>query len=305
MITLKQLEALTWVVRLGGFAAAAQQLHTTQSAISKRMGELEERLGTQIFDRSYRTARLTEKGRELFILGQELLEHRDRVVEQVSRADVITRDLRLGITELTALTWLPRLVEEIGRAYPRVSITQEIATSARLFDGLADEKYDVVIAADIADRRHLFKRTVVGTLDNAWMCAPQLIRDFEPRTAADLARFSILVQGQQSGTWIQYGNWLRTHQIDSRQIRFSNDLIAQIGFTLSGLGVSYLPSKALGYLVNAGRLSVLNIPPRLSPVPYVAVCRADRDSKLHTDVIRIAARCCDFSKLVLDVSGTA
>eukprot|EP01034_Spumella_vulgaris_P009574 gene9574-12141_t len=40
-MTFKQLEALYWIARLGGFAQAANQLHTSQSAVSKRVHELE------------------------------------------------------------------------------------------------------------------------------------------------------------------------------------------------------------------------------------------------------------------------
>lgn len=302
MFTLKQIEALIWVVRLGGFAPAAYHLRTTQSAVSKRIGELEERLGTQLFDRSARSAHLTEKGRELFLLGEGLIEHHERIVEQVARADVMTRDLRIGITELTALTWLPQLVDEISRAYPKVSIEQEIATSVSLFDGLAEEKFDVIFSANIPDRRQLFKRERIGSVENVWMCSPQIIRNFVPRTSDDLARFNILVQGERSGTWVQYENWLREHHIDRRQIRYCSDLIAQIGFTLSGLGVSYLPLQSLRYLVSAGRLAILDIPPKLSPVPYVAVERVDRASSLNREAIRIARMCCNFSKFALDVS---
>lgn len=63
MITFKQLEAVFWVVQLGGFAPAANKLHTTQSAVSKRVQELESLFETPLFDRSLRSARLTEKGR--------------------------------------------------------------------------------------------------------------------------------------------------------------------------------------------------------------------------------------------------
>lgn len=302
MVTIKQLEALIWVVRLGGFTQAAHHLHTTQSAISKRIGELEQGLGAQLLDRSLRTARLTDKGRELFRMGERLLDHYQHLVEEIGRTDTVTRHLRIGVTELTALTWLPRLVEEIGRVYPAVTIEQEVTTSVNLLDGLAKDNFDVVFIANIHDRRQIFERVEIGTVENVWMCAPKLAKDFRRGTTADLERYSILVQGDRSGSWMQYDNWLRLHQIDMRNVRFCSDLIAQIGFTISGLGVSYLPREALTYLSDAGRLVMLEIEPKLSPVPYAAVIRADRESRLISDVVRIARECCDFSKLVLDVA---
>jgi len=51
--TLHQLEAFVWTARLGTVHAAARHLHLTQPAISHRIRDLEEELGTQLFDRHY------------------------------------------------------------------------------------------------------------------------------------------------------------------------------------------------------------------------------------------------------------
>ena len=60
MFTYKQLEALYWIAELGGFAAAARKLNTTQSAISKRVQELERR---EVFFH-FSSARLTWESEE-------------------------------------------------------------------------------------------------------------------------------------------------------------------------------------------------------------------------------------------------
>ncbi|UQB79382.1 LysR family transcriptional regulator [Pseudomonas shirazica] len=59
MITFKQIEAVYWVARLGSFEAAADFLNTTQSAVSKRVQDLESRYGQPLFDRSRRSSQLT------------------------------------------------------------------------------------------------------------------------------------------------------------------------------------------------------------------------------------------------------
>ena len=125
LITFKQLEAIYWITELGSFAAAADRLNTTQSAISKRVQELEQQFSVEIFDRSKRTARLTEKGAEILHYAKSLLEERDNFIERVSSNQVLIRHFRIGVTELTAMTWLPQLVKEIKTEYPRVSIEPE------------------------------------------------------------------------------------------------------------------------------------------------------------------------------------
>ena len=68
MLTFKQMEALYWIVQLGSFEAAASRLNATQSAVSKRVQELERLFEITVFDRAHRSARLTEKGAEIFRL---------------------------------------------------------------------------------------------------------------------------------------------------------------------------------------------------------------------------------------------
>ncbi|MCF5293877.1 LysR family transcriptional regulator, partial [Pseudomonas syringae] len=80
MITLKQIEAIYWIVELGSFEAAATKLNMSQSAISKRVQELEDSFGVAIFDRSKRSARLTKKGLELHGCAVEMLRQRDNLL---------------------------------------------------------------------------------------------------------------------------------------------------------------------------------------------------------------------------------
>src|SRR6218665_2173607 len=97
VVTFKQLEAFFWVVQLGGFAQAANKLHTTQSAVSKRVQEVEVMFDIKLFDRSLRAARLTEKGEQMFLLAKRLLELRDKGFEQFQLPEVLERRVRIGV----------------------------------------------------------------------------------------------------------------------------------------------------------------------------------------------------------------
>ena len=64
-MTFKQLEAIYWVARLGGFTRAAAELGVTQAAISRQIHLLEDMFGFPLFRRLHRRVELTEKGRQL------------------------------------------------------------------------------------------------------------------------------------------------------------------------------------------------------------------------------------------------
>ena len=149
MLTFKQMEALYWIVQLGSFEAAAARLNTTQSAVSKRIQELERTFDLTMFDRAHRSARLTDKGAELFEHARDLLERRERIVEQISSKEALVRQIRIGVTELTALTWLPRLVAAIQAAYPKVRVEAEVDLNATLRERLAADTIDLIVVPRI------------------------------------------------------------------------------------------------------------------------------------------------------------
>ncbi|AIO37429.1 LysR family transcriptional regulator [Burkholderia latens] len=300
MLTFKQMEALYWIVQLGSFDAAATRLNTTQSAVSKRIQELERAFDLTVFDRAHRSARLTDKGAELFEHAKALLEQRDRVVERMSSKEALVRHVRIGVTELTALTWLPRLIAAIQAAYPRVHVEAEVDLTATLRDRLAADTIDLIVVPQI-HATDAFTATVVGEVDNAWMCAA----GFMPKSRAaialtDIARFPLILQGNLSGTGHLYTRFLQEHGVAIQRVLSSNSLLAQIGLTLSGLGISYLPKACVAHLVACDALQIVRTQPALPPVRYVALHRAERAQSLTADIVRLAAQACDFSTSLLD-----
>lgn len=304
-MTFKQLEALYWIGQLGGFAQAARQLSTSQSAVSKRVHELEALFDTALFDRSQRTARLTEKGEEMFVLARRLLQQRDAAVEQFGKPEVIERRLRLGVTELTAMTWLPQLVGLIRRHYPRVTLEPDVDGSLPLRDKLLADELDLIVVPDaFADARIPGKS--IGQVESAWMCKPGLVPSSNGSIRLhSLARYRMLLQGNASGTGRLYDAWMKDLGVVPVDAIVVSNLVALTGLTVSGLGVSYLPRQCLAPLVAAGLLAVLDVQPPLPPVPYVAMHKGEHRSALTASIIMLAQSCCDFTRVFQAVPDEA
>ncbi|MGE8318768.1 MAG: LysR family transcriptional regulator [Comamonas sp.] len=294
-MTFKQLEALYWIAQLGGFAPAANHLHTSQSAISKRVHELEQLFDTELFDRSQRTARLTDKGEEMFVLAKKLLEQRDAAIEQFGKPSVVERRVRLGVTELTAMTWLPRLVSLIRRHYPKVILEPDVDDSLQLRDKLLADALDLAIVPEtFADAR--MPHRVIGQVQSAWMCKPGVVQG-GALWLHELAQHRMLVQGGNSGTGRAYDAWMKEQGVQPAEVIVVSNLVALTGFTVSGLGVSYLPRDCLSPLVVAGMLEVLQVTPPLPVVRYVAMHKGERRSALTSSLVMLAQECCDFSRM--------
>ncbi len=294
VITFKQLEAIYWIAELGSFASAAEKLNTTQSAISKRVQDFELLFDVEIFDRSKRSARLTEKGAEALDYAKTLLEDRDTFIERISSQDVLIRQFRLGVTELTAMTWLPNLVKSIKAEYSGINIEPMVESSAALFDRLMEDTIDLIVIPDVFNDSRCVS-VPLGLVENAWMCSPDVHTSNETLSLSDLANFTMLVQGNKSGTGLVYGRWLSSQGITPSKTINCESLLAQIGFAMSGLGVSYLPIAAVSSLLETGHLKRLPMRSNMPHVRYALLYRHDRLSQFKQRVVELAKTYCDFS----------
>ncbi|WP_369919620.1 LysR family transcriptional regulator [Marinomonas polaris] len=298
VITFKQIEALYWIAELGNFALAADKLNTTQSAISKRINELESVFDMEVFDRSRRNAKLTEKGAELLALSKDMLDMRDHVLERMSSPETLHKRFRIGVTELTALTWLPKLVKMISQSYPKLIIEPQVELSSTLLEKLGNDSLDMIIVPDVYDDA-AYKVCRLKTVKNAWMCTPDYVSADDVLDFQRLSQLNVLTQSNLSGTGVIYERWFAQNNLKISRTLLSNSLVAQIGLTLSGIGVSYLPIAAMKKYLDSGLLKILHVTPQLPEVRYAALYRADRDSRLYSDVTCYAAETCDFDGVLI------
>ena len=117
------LTAFVAVAEHGGFSAAADQLHLTQPAVSKRIALLEDSLGTRLFDRLGRQVLLTEAGRVLLPRARQMLaegEAARRALADLGK-DVGGR-LSLATSHHIGLHRLPALLRRFSAQHPRAAL---------------------------------------------------------------------------------------------------------------------------------------------------------------------------------------
>ncbi|TVP88889.1 MAG: LysR family transcriptional regulator [Pseudomonadaceae bacterium] len=117
------LQAFLAVANSRSFSRAAEQLHLTQPAISKRIAALEQQLGCQLFDRIGRTISLTEAGRALKPRAEHLL----NLLHDTRRAlnnlsSQIQGQLSIATSHHIGLHRLPQVLRRFSKAYPGVAL---------------------------------------------------------------------------------------------------------------------------------------------------------------------------------------
>lgn len=116
------IQAFVTVCDLGSFQAAAEALHISQPAISKRLANLENRLRHPLFDRIGRGVALTEAGRAYLPHARELL----AVMADGARAidnlgERVSGPLKLALSHHVSLHRMPELLRAFVARYPEVS----------------------------------------------------------------------------------------------------------------------------------------------------------------------------------------
>lgn len=294
MINLKQIEALHWIEQLGTFERAAAQLNTSQSTVSKRIQELEASIGRPLFDRKQRGAKLTEWGEQVLALGRDMLGLHQRMLELKEGVPMPARRLRLGVTELSALTWLPRLVTALRQTHAAVEIEPEVDLSRNLHERLVEGGIDlIVIPEGLTDPDVTVVR--LAEVANAWMAKPGLVPEGAPLSILELAQYPILNQGSRSGSGLFYNRWLKSEGLAVKRSLSTDSLMALVGLTAAGLGISYLPRLCFEPLTREGKLVIVETDPPLPRIPYAAMFRSDRPSAFISAVALLAREVCDFS----------
>ncbi len=117
------MQAFVTVARHASFSVAADQLHLTQPAISKRIAGLELELNARLFDRIGRTVLLTEAGQVLLPNAERILDEVDETRKQIATlTDQVRGRLSVATSHHIGLHRLPSMLHAYTRKYPDVEL---------------------------------------------------------------------------------------------------------------------------------------------------------------------------------------
>ena len=150
------LAAFIEVARFESFSLAAEKLHLNQPAVSKRVQNLEETLGVNLFDRVGRKVQLTEAGRALLPRSRQwLLDFEDIKNSVATLHGEITGVLKIGTSHHIGLHRLPATLRTFSQNHPQVRLDIQFIDSEAAYEAVlsGDLELGIVTLPPIADAR--------------------------------------------------------------------------------------------------------------------------------------------------------
>lgn len=263
------------VVRHGSFAAAARALHIPKSRLSRRVADLELRLGLRLLQRTTRRLALTE-------VGQRFVAHCEAMLEQADAAQNLAREasarpsglLRVSCPGPMAQDQLAAILPKFLASVPELRL--ELLVVNRAVD-LLQERVDVALRvrpaaeqdAGLATRRFRASRSIC-------VAAPAVLKQLILQQPQDLQGVPLLGMARADGklhwTFVQAGGAMQKLQLQPRLA--ADDFSVIRSAAVAGLGVAVLPLAYCQNELAQGSLQQVlqdwQLPPGIMHAVYVS-----------------------------------
>jgi DNA-binding transcriptional LysR family regulator len=241
MLDLLELAIFVRAVEGRSLSAAAQALRLPRSTVTRRLAQLEDRLGTQLLHRSTRSMSLTPAGEAFYPRAARLVAEAQLAWEEVTEGITEPRG-RLRVTAPVEFgdSLMFGLCVEFLRRYPEVHLEMDL--SNRLVD-LIGEGFDLAIRAGRLADSSLLARKLCTVQHRLFASSAYLGRNGLPQSPHDLEHHAVVALARPSGPL----HWDLQRGRDQVQVPLHprlvvNHLPAVRDAVLAGVGIGPLPA---------------------------------------------------------------
>ena len=242
------------LARCGSFSVAARELDVSTPAVSKRLAQMEGRLGVQLLNRTTRRVGLTPEGETYLAHARRILADIDDMEQLVSNAVATPKGLlRVNATLGFGRSHIAPLISGFAKLHPQVEVRLQLSVDP---PPLSEDAFDVCVRfGELPDARVLARKLAPN---RRLLCAAPsyLARQGTPRVPNDLGRHDCIGirQGDEA-----YGIWRLSlgKRVESVKVRgklSTNDGEIAVNWALAGHGIVMRAEWDIARYLRSGRL---------------------------------------------------
>lgn len=248
----EEMQTFVWVVRLGSLSAAADRLNLAKSVVSRRLSELETRLGVQLLTRTTRRLNLTETGRQYFTRCQSILADLEEADQAISSGNVALRGtIRMAAPLSFGIKHLMPVLDAFLELQPELKLDLDLNDRTLNF---MEEELDLAIRiGKLADSSLVARKLSMLTLI---VCASPayLSRHGTPGRPEELEQHQGLHYSHMDSQYWQFVKHDRQISVRVPQRIRANNGDVLLRAAMDGLGVVQTPSFLANEAIAEGSL---------------------------------------------------
>ena len=251
------LQAFVCVAEFASFVKAAQQLHLTQTALTRRIQKLESLLDTRLLDRTTRKVELTATGRDFLPQARHLVLDATRTLERVRDKAQAGGHFTLACVPSLTTHVLPELIRAYALQCPGNTLRLLDASSHDVRAAVRDGQAELGIAINGEPHAELQEMPLFEDPLTLLCPTPHALQDRRTVSWTDLQGVELIVVSSFMAT-----RMFLDYQLGQRGIRLSGHYEVQhhataINLVAAGVGCAVLPSSTFE---NGDRPNVVKIP---------------------------------------------
>jgi LysR family hydrogen peroxide-inducible transcriptional activator len=258
-LTLKQLRYFEALSRHGHFGRAAEACAISQPALSMQIKELEESLGSALFERNARNIRLTGFGEEFALRIRDILRSVDELgdMARVSH-DHLAGRLRIGIIPTIAPYLLPRIINELTGKYEGLDIHVRESQTAKLLQELAEGRIDTAIVALPVSEPSL---TEISLFSEEFVLVRPAEDDGKPVPNRETLREMRLLLLEEGHCFRDQAlSFCNIQSSRPRELMDGSSLSTLVQMVGAGIGVTLIPEMAVDVETRSASVSIAHFP---------------------------------------------
>lgn len=276
-----EIEAFIAIAQTGSFSRAAEMLHRSQPAVSRRIELLEREVGAALFERFHGGARLTAAGEAFLPYARQVLAGaRDGLAAIQALESGDTGTVTLALVGTLAGSALTVRLREFREAHPRVKLALRTALSSEV-SALVEQGEVAFGLRYFPDPSPALISAPVQGEELVVVCAGHSplvdLASVEPAALAGLAWVGFPTGSGSSGEPFTrvLERQLVLAGLDGAEIITIDSLTAQKRLIEAGFGIGLLPLSSVDEELRLGTLYVLPVATLPTTVPIVAIHRRD------------------------------
>jgi len=256
--TLKQLYSFEAVVRLGGFTSASKELHITQPAVYMQVQQLQENIGTKLFNINGKKITPTFIGNKIYetaVRAINVVENSKLEIDQSLNPD--SGHLQIAVAT-TANSFVSRLLSKFKKEYPKMTFYIDVTNRHALLDNLKNNNADLVIMGEPPKNIPLISSAFMQNPLIAIVHPDNELLTKKKISIKDLNKETLLTREIGSGTRITIERFTGLDFNSDIQIN-SNEAIVEA--VQAGLGIGFVSKHSVNLQLKNNIIKQLNVAP--------------------------------------------